>query len=83
MTTKREAQITGERGPMAEVFYDTYRDEFDITIKEDGLHCPEENWTAAFNCWCGFFRGWFAGQAALKKLGVSPHLIAQTMLRGT
>lgn len=70
--------LTGERGPMAEAFHDTYRDEFELTIKEDGLHCPEEHWTAAFNCWVGFFRGWFMGQSALR---VSRDTIAETNLR--
>jgi hypothetical protein len=58
--------ITGERGPMAEAFLDEYRDEFDLMITDDGIRCPEEDWDQAFHIWCGFFRGWFTGQKAMK-----------------
>ena len=58
--------ITGERGPMAEEFYDEYRDEYDLTIDENGISCPEEVWMEAFHVWCGFFRGWYDGQKAMK-----------------
>lgn len=58
--------ITGERGTMAEAFYDEYRDEFDLTIDDNGIGCCADVWMEAFHVWCGFFRGWFDGQRAMK-----------------